>query len=192
MIFVFLFCWGVWKQWQKNGNWALPLLKVAVGPSQSAASVIWKDLLIKLLASLLGTAQPLLCALVFMLKRGRWCWSLNYFVWKKKEMFEGCFCGTLPPYYQFQYGMESFAAVVGWNEEQWKQKSSGVPLETQPFLEDLLKLWETWINLLGARLLGLGHSLQPSTHSQLLPHQVEWSVLGSFGATVVGFFWSVF
>lgn len=58
------------KQWQKNCNWALLLLKVTVGPSQCAAKVIWKDLLIKLLASLPGTAHPLLCALVFMLKRG--------------------------------------------------------------------------------------------------------------------------
>lgn len=54
-------------------------------------------------------------------------------------------------------------------------KSSGLSLEMQPFPEYLLKLWQSWINLLGAKLLGLGHSLQPTLHSQLLPHQVKRS-----------------
>lgn len=61
MIFVFLFCWGVWEPWQKNGNWALLLLKVTVGPSQRAANVIWKDLLIKLLCHAWHSPSPALC-----------------------------------------------------------------------------------------------------------------------------------
>lgn len=98
-----------------------------------------------------------------------------------------------PPSLFLVHGIESFVAVVGWHEEQWNQKSlqkksSGLPLGMQPFLEYLLKPWETWIKLFAAKLLGLGHSLQPTIHYQLLPHQVKCSVLGSFGVRVVGIF----
>lgn len=64
----------------------------------------------------------------------------------------------------------------------------------QPFLEYLLKLWGTWINLLAAKL-GLGHSLQPSIHSQLLPQVLSfeffwcegcWDFLGV--CLILGFF----
>lgn len=42
-IFVFLFCWGVWKQREKKGNWALLLLKDAEGPRKCTANVTRQD-----------------------------------------------------------------------------------------------------------------------------------------------------
>lgn len=55
-------------------------------------------------------------------------------------------------------------------------KSSGPPLQMQLFIEHLLNLWGTCANLLGTRVLGLGHSLWLTVHLQLFLHQVECSV----------------
>lgn len=195
-IFVFLFCWGVWKQREKKGNWALLLLKDAEGPSKCTANVTRQD------CRPGCWAQPITFSVPWFscLKSGM---VLLVFESLCKLLISGCLeeegtvwallrwwdlFAAVSPSLLLTYRPESFVAVLGYHmkscEIMWVcKKSSGPPFQMDPFIEHLLKLWGTCAGLLGAMVLGLGHPLWSTVHLQLLPCRVKGSIFFSLSLT---------